>query len=368
MKKMHYLTGFLWGFAGLTLALNAASDELPAIFKTRFDVGGQFYDYQNYHGVPYFHGGLDLCAPAATDVYTPVTGKVRISDYKIEASANPHRFIYTRKPFKKGDVSSTRYLEVAVTENTGNIWMFRHIDPSSVPDEVFRCAADRSEISSGSMIGKVGRWLQPVLPEKGIYNHIHLEIIASDGAYLNPAQFVKTGKDYYPPVIHSLYAARHDTSDAIILENGTKVRLKGKIDLIAGVNDRMNHAAYQHAIYRANWSLERVNKDSGELSAIETREVVRFDRLPFKGERVQLSRVIYRDQIKTAKGRVQANGNSGPRFFLLNLTSGTTQTGYSADNCLDTRKLANGRYRLNLTVEDKAGNQRQKSYEFIIDN
>lgn len=353
----------------LALATNASfsAETLPAIFRKSFEIGGQFYDYQNYSSVPYFHGGLDLCTDSGTEVFTPVSGRVTVSDYKITASARPHSFSYARKPFRRGDVSSTRYLEVAITEKSGRIWMFRHIDPTSVPDTVFRCAASSSILGKGSMIGRVGAWIQPVLPEKRIYDHIHLEIMAADGSYLNPARFVKTAKDHLPPVIYDIYAAKHGTHEAVTLTSGLKT-LSGTIDLIIGVTDRMNTSAYQHAVYASSWSLTAIHPDKSETMAIHPREVFRFDQLPFKGERVQLSKVIYRDSIQTPEGTIKANGSIGPRFFLVNLTCGAADTGYSETAALQTATLANGTYRLNVSVRDYSGNRCDKSVEFRIQN
>lgn len=351
----------------LTTSLNAA-DQLPSIYKVAFDVGGHFYDYQNYQGVPYFHGGLDLCAPAGTEVFTPVSGKVSVSDYKINASAKPHQFVYERKTFRKGEVSSTRYLEVAIKTEAGQTWMFRHIEPYSVPDDLFEAAKNGKTIAAGSKIGKVSPWILPVLPEKRIYDHIHLEILDSDGSFLNPAHLVKITKDYYPPVIQSIYAARHGSEEAQILDSNNKT-LSGKIDLIFGVNDRMNQAAYQHSIYQVVWNLEKFIPGSSEKETlVNSRETFRFDRLPIKGDRTQLSTVIYRDSVRVGSTRIQANGNHGPRFFLVNLTCGTTSSDYSAEKCLDTTEFPNGRYLLTISAFDGAGNNRRKTVEFNIRN
>jgi hypothetical protein len=167
--------------------------------------------------------------------------------------------------------------------------------------------------------------------------------------------------------LHNLYAARHGSNEAFLLKNSNDNTLSGNIDLIAAVTDRMNRAAYQHAIYAAFWSLERLHQD-GTTSPVEQNEVFRFDTLPFKGERVQLSPIIYRDSISTSSGKIQANGNSGPRFFLVNLTSGSVSGGYSADHCLKTSNYPSGRYILNVEIQDFSGNSRKQSFKINIKN
>lgn len=351
----------------LNALVTFANPDQVSIYKVPFDIGGQFFDYQNYQAIPYLHGGMDLCAPAGTEVFTPVSGKVVISDYTINASAKPHKFTYTRRAFKRGDVSSTRYLEVAVTTADKTVWMFRHIDAKSIPGAIFTAVEKNATIATGTVIGKVASWLQPVLPEKRIYDHIHLEILTDEGYYLNPASLVKTTKDYYPPTIHSIYAARHGSNDAQILDAGNKT-VSGNIDLIFGVNDRMNQAAYQHSVYRAAWALEKVAPDGSRENVVPIKEVFKFDQLPIRGDRIQLSTVIYRDSLKVGSNHIHANGHNGPRFFLVNLTCGTSQTGYAANNNLDTTKLANGRYRLKITVADFADNIRSKTVEFLVKN
>ncbi len=342
--------------------------EKPSVVKSAFEIGAHFYDYQNYHGVPYFHGGLDICADAGTEVFTPVAGQAEIFDYKITASAEPHVFSYSRQKFRRGDVSRTRYLEVAITTSEGHKWMFRHIDPATVPDHIFRAAERKAAVPAGSTVGRIARWLQPVLPEKRLYNHVHLEILDAGGNYLNPARFVKTSKDYYPPQLHGLYAVKHGTPSAIEIDGRNHAILSGRIDLVGCVTDRMNRAAYRHSIYAASLFIDRIDVAGSTTARIEEYEVFRFDRLPFKGERTQLSKVIFRDQIMVGPKKLQANASSGPRSFLINFSSGTTKTGYAADKSFDTARYPDGSYLLGISIEDYAGNTRQYRFPISIRN
>ena len=211
-------------------------------------------------------------------------------------------------------------------------------------------------------------WLQPVLPEQRLYNHVHLEIIDADGYYLNPTSFIRTTKDYYPPQLHALYAATHGTLKAIEIDSRGSTVLSGNIDLIGAVTDRMNRAAYQHSIYAADWAIDRLDETASYAARIEEHPVFRFDRLPFRGERIQLSKVIFRDHLMIGSTKIQANGSSGPRFFLINFSSGTPATGYSAHKSFDTSRYPNGKYLLRINIEDSAGNRRPNTFQITIKN
>lgn len=353
-------------FFCLGMASNLFADGLPAIFKVPFTIGAQFYDYQNYQQVPYLHGGMDLCAPEGSEVMVPVSGLVSVNTYRITAGKEPHQFIYQRRPFKQTDVSDTRYLEVAVVDANGNNWMFRHIDPKSVPAEIFTLAQNRTPVASGTVIGRVAGWILPVKPEPALYHHIHLEIVAADGSYLNPADFVATSKDYYPPALQGIYLVSFDKDQAFT--NYPHPVVRGKISIIAGVSDRMNRAAYQHSVYSAQVELLQFVKESQTWKKIRNYLAFKFDRLPIIGDRTRLSNVIYRDSIVVGQQRIFANGNDGPRFFLLNLTAGDTRRGYDSYNGLDTRDMANGFYRVSVKVTDRAGNEKSAFQDFLIKN
>jgi hypothetical protein len=350
----------------ITLPGNCKELLLPSIFQGAFSIGGQFYDYQNYHQIPYFHGGMDLRAPAGTEVYTPVTGIIEISAYQIKASAEPPRFSYERRAFSKNEKSKTRYLEVAITDDEGKKWMFRHITPASVPDSLFDLATTGGSIKAGSLIGTVAEWPVPVLPERDKYCHVHLEIIASAGGYLNPADFVTSPKDYYPPVIHGIFFVKHRQNHAF--SGYPHPVVSGKVDLVAMLNDRMNHSAYQHSVYKAAYKLEKLGEKNEKQTIIAETTAYKFDRLPFIGERHQLAKIIYRDSIVYMGRKLQANGSDGPRIFLLNLSAGNVKRGYDSFNCLDTRGLENGFYRLTVKAFDRAGNDKTSFQDFVIKN
>lgn len=327
-------------------------------------MGGQFYDYQNYHDIPYLHGGLDLCAPAGTQVYAPVSGQISISSYKIDASARPPRFEYNRKPFKPSARDDIRYTELAIRCDAGNTWMLRHINPTNIAPQLLKSNA---RVEKGELIGTVVRWNAPVLPEKRSYDHIHLEIVNSQNHYLNPANHVRTARDYYPPVIHAVYATELTSYNGIELGR-SKAIIRGPVNFVVYVNDRMNGSSYQHSVYKAGWSLEQIMPNGQAQTVVEFTYSFIFDILPITGDRTQLANTIYKDKLRINGKWVKSNGNHGPRTFLLNLTAGNVKTGYHPNNHFDSTKYPNGNYRLNIEVADMAGNRRQKTVPLTINN
>ncbi|MEW6711364.1 MAG: hypothetical protein AB1403_16185 [Candidatus Riflebacteria bacterium] len=349
-------------FSALTIQCFSAQTD-RTIFKVPFKIGGQFYDYQNYHKIPYIHGGTDFCAPAGTRVFSPVSGQVYINSYQIIASSSPLQFTYIRRPFRRGETSNTRYLEVAVEDTQKNLWMFRHIAPNSVPPMVFTLAEKGLPVETGAELGQVGQWPVPVKPEPGNYHHIHVEILASDGVYLNPSQMLAAPKDYYAPEIHDLYFIDHNRNR--LFKGVPHPVVRGRISIIAGITDRMNDSGYRHSVYSASLEIIRMTP---RPETIRNRMVYNFDKLPFSGDRTQLASIIYRDRIEADGYSIFANGSDGPRFFLLNLTAGDVKRGYDSYNCLDTGLLSNGLYRCVVNVEDMAGNRRTAIQDFLVKN
>lgn len=328
-------------------------------------IGAQFHDFQDYSKVPYFHGGLDIRGPAGTSVCTPVSGRVTLSSYKIEATKSPLRFAYVRTPFKPGHDLSSRYIELRIATSDGTSWYFRHLDPGSIPYQLLRHAENNTEISAGSLIGNIVPWSEAVLPVAEKYDHIHLEILGPDGSYLNPAAFLPPVPDAQPPVIHGLWAVPNEELTAF--EDGQSCPVVcGDIDFVMAVTDTISGGQYLYSPYRVRASIRSLS--GTKSTVIPPADVFLFDRLPIKGDRTQLATVIYREQLKTSSGTIKSNGSGGPRFFLMNLTNGNPALGYKAEYALRTVDLPDGSYALDVEAFDIAGNIASRTLEFSIRN
>ena len=108
----------------------------------------------------YLHGGVDLLAPPGTEVRAVTEGWVWV--YRQRAHDN-----------------------IVLTDETGEVWEFRHLVLDSVPDEVLERAAAGLPIEAGTRIGRVPRW-----GDTG-YDHIHLNRRSPEGRVLPPGRFLQ---------------------------------------------------------------------------------------------------------------------------------------------------------------------------------
>ncbi len=332
-----------------------------------FLIGAQFHDFQNYSNVPYLHGGIDLRAPVGSVICTPVAGPVTVSSYQIDAGRSPLRFQYRRWPFGSRSGGDTRYVEVAVTDAWGQTWMFRHLDAVSIPGEVLRRSRTSEPLATGTPLGTIVAWHQPVLPETATYHHCHLEVVAPDGTYLNPALMMAPLLDDIPPQVHGLWLVRNEEERVFPAGPDGWPVVDGDIDLVAAITDEMPGSRYRHSPFRVRTRLLALTaSEPGEL--LPWLEVLRFDRLPVTGDRTQLATVIYKERVRVGEQVITSNGEMGPRFFLLTLTNGDRRRGYAARNALPTRALRDGRYRYEVEATDLAGNLASATLEFEVRN
>ncbi|MBP7635887.1 hypothetical protein KBA41_17115 [Candidatus Ozemobacteraceae bacterium] len=315
--------------------------------------------------MPYLHGGLDVRAPAGTVVYTPVSGTVTISSYRIEASRSPLRFAYVRSPFTLSSDLSSKYIEVSILTTDGTNWCFRHLDPNSIPYHLLTKAKSGMAVVAGDSIGNIVPWTEVVLPVNEKYDHVHLEVIASDGSYINPVPLLEPVPDTQPPTIHGIWAVPNEETTAFVGPNGIP-EVFGDIDFVLAVTDSLPGGGYRYSPYRVQAAVRRL--DAPGATIIPPSDVFKFDRLPIRGDRTQLSTVIYKERLKTPTGVVESIGNGGPRFFLMNLTNGNPALGYKPEYALRTSDLADGRYALDVEAFDIAGNTASATLEFTIRN
>jgi hypothetical protein len=180
-----------WHPAYLNLATGDPHLFDHGIYAWPFDldtIGWTMQSYQNY-GSPYFHHGTDMMKMWGTEVYNRSGGQViNIENY------NPGWDLYW---------------EVAVLDPDGYIWQYHHIQRDTIPQAVLdkyqEYLADPINggfIPADTHIGNIIEW--PVWSFGKQFNHIHLNILAAGGVFVNSFEFHNPLPDTVSPEIQGV--------------------------------------------------------------------------------------------------------------------------------------------------------------------
>lgn len=348
--------------------------ESPWKMEVPFFVGANFSDFQNYAQVAYFHGGMDICAPAGTTLFSPVSGTVKISRYRIDAGRTPPHFEYVRFPWQtpenqvwKTPGEAGRYIEVAIKTSDGTSWMFRHVDVVGFLDRLLKLDGTDEILKAGEPIGKVVAWSDIVYPETRRYDHCHLEIVNAQGEYVNPGLRVPPFSDHIAPVISGIWFVPNEEEHVIYGKDQIPV-LRNDVDIIAQIDDLMDGSKYPLSPFRIRYALICLS-DSGARVVQPMTDAVLFTSLPVTGDRTQGVGTLYKERIiLRGKKILESQGNSLARKFLFILTNGTPAEGYTPNRAFLTRRLPDGLYRVDVEASDLAGNVTVKGQEFEVRN
>jgi hypothetical protein len=154
-------------------------------------IGHTIASYQNYGTGAYFHHGLDIRAEAGSEVHASAGGKViNLENYE---PGNP------------------AYWEIAILDDEGFIWQYHHVDRDTIPQAIEDAFKTGGSIAQGTLLGKVYLWPEFSFGER--YNHIHVNVIGKDKAYLNGFAFLNPLDDKAAPEIVEI----------ALLQNGEKL-------------------------------------------------------------------------------------------------------------------------------------------------
>ncbi len=152
-------------------------------------IGWSMQSYQDYGGTPYFHHGMDMMKDHGTAVINQSGGQVvNIENY------NPGWDLYW---------------EVAVLDPFGYIWQYHHIQMETIPPYIWDKYAEYQAdpiyggfIPANTHIGNIIEW--PVWSFGKQFNHIHLNILAAGGVYVNGFEFHNPLPDTVGPEIQAV--------------------------------------------------------------------------------------------------------------------------------------------------------------------
>lgn len=275
-------------------------------------IGHSIASYQNYGSNPYFHHGLDIRGDAGTVVQASRGGKV----------------IAVRNYHTGGPL----YWEVAILDHDGFIWQYHHIDHTTIPKEVKNAYQNKTEIAPGTTIGKIVRW--PVSANGERYHHIHLNVLASNGHFVNPFLFLENLPDQKSPEVIKiglLNRARRPVQ-------ATKIH--GDYGLYVETQDLILHNEFYVPPYTISY---KINNGPKTL-------FWKFDSIPGEND---INKYVHDFYVPSG-----TCGNYRCRKILLDL-------GFSKTTKTEFPKQA-GNYHIDVFVSDFAGNTHQKGFDFEV--
>ncbi len=152
-------------------------------------IGWSMQSYQDYGGTPYFHHGMDMMKIFGTNVFNRSGGQViNIENYQ---------------------PGSELYWEVAILDPYGYIWQYHHISEPTIPqyiwDKYYEYLANPETggfIPADTYIGDIIEW--PVWSFGKQFNHIHLNILAAGGVFVNGFEFHNPLPDTVGPEVQGV--------------------------------------------------------------------------------------------------------------------------------------------------------------------
>jgi hypothetical protein len=333
---------------GAPLLLFALENPKYRIFKQPFKIGGQFFDYQNFNKLSYFHGGIDLVVPDGTNVYSPVDGNCRVNCYRILSSKMPRRFFYQRWLFNGINHAKDYNLEISITDKQGRNWMLRHIAPESIPTSLYKNHG--TYIKKGTYLGKVFKWMFAVKPEKSLYNHIHLEILDKNKNYANPYPLVGPLPDKYPPVIEGVWQ-KNANFLAKSLSQRSIIEISSETEIIFLLKDRMDNSLYNHSVRSTEISLHGFSAENESVPLLRDK-IFDLDKLPVQGDRSHNVGQIYLNSLDTENDRIFSNGHIGPRVFLVRIPLLSVYKFFRKNSWVNRKHL----FQINFVFKDSNGN------------
>ena len=228
---------------------------------------------------PGFHHGLDLPAAAGSIVVAPVGGKVQT------------RYYYR--------VQTDYTYEIAIITPEGLRWEFHHIDPGTIPEEIERLADEGGSVTAGTVIGRIYD-----ASEIDIEPHVHINVIDTDGIYLNPQAYLPDIGDKVAPVIESIWWATQNDTGFIEIESPRP----GLNTLILSAYDTAPGNYQRQSIYSM-----KVLKGTDRIFEFK------FDRLPGASFFEGLDDIYFLDELITLNGTVMRSETQQVRRFLYSM-------------------------------------------------
>lgn len=310
----------------------------------------QFQWYSGGQSSAYFHHGSDINRPAGSRVYACEGGNITNFNW------------YDRQPY---------YFEVEITDPDGFRWQYHHVDYPKIPQSVRNIAAQKGFVARGTDIGANVYW--PARAYGKLFHHIHLNVIAPDGRYVNAMNFLPKLQDTVKPSVHAVYLTQNGSQNVLNPGGSSGATVGGKLDIVARAEDLVQGEPYQLTIYRLTYEIEELTGNKSHH--LPETQFWRFDYLPGGANRFGNVWDVFRYRLLDGS-YLYTRGDYGQRIFYYTLTNriGDTQVseslGYwdSARPGIDGPLFPNGQYRVTVRAYDIAGNVGSRSITLNLKN
>lgn len=201
------------------IQLPANSLPWPVQFAdSKHTIGNSMPQYQNYSNEAYYHEGADLRVAPSQRVVAPVDGFLQGDYYTYVTDPNTGEDKKYTKPFADG--GDDLYFEITIKTAEGLQLEFHHVSPDDLPNNISDMVLrGGGQIRKGEVLGTTAVWPNSRYGER--YDHIHYNLIAPNGVYLNPEFFSVGLPDKILPVIRNIFAIYKDRK-VEVLNNSLK--------------------------------------------------------------------------------------------------------------------------------------------------
>lgn len=305
----------------------------PVAFEdSRHTIGNVMTQFQDYGSGAYYHGGDDLRVHEREWVFAPISGRLEAGHYAYETQPDG-----SNKKFWKPWPSSGNemYFEVALIDAEGFRFELHHVDRSTLTEEVLNILkSGQGSIARGQKLGQVVQWRNSDTDDT-LYHHTHYNIVAPDGARLNPEFYSPSLGDNLAPLISEIYA----TGDSTQAFGDGRINASNAREFIVVASDKLGENIYTHTP-----AFARLIFDSGEQTVWDFRE-----RLSTSDGRFPAIWDFFKESLTLPNGDVlTTQGDYQSRIFLLRLKVPT---------------LAKGKFR--IEIGDSSGNLAMRSGELL---
>lgn len=150
-----------------------------------------------------------------------------------------------------------RFDNVILTEPSGNVWEYRHVQRDSSPPELRAEDENQRAVQTGAIIGVVPDWETGVVLKWGIsYDHIHLNRRSRNGCILNPLDSLIPLRDRTSPRVQGIHFLPNGSDIPYGVDNDGIPQIAGEVDIVVAAIDFMEGVEFGNPPLSVSWCVK----------------------------------------------------------------------------------------------------------------